>query len=151
MTGLHYTTGDATRPQGARASSSTFAATSVAGAKASCLPSCAAGSSPRRAIARGGSATRISLSSWASTAFALGAACRRFATRRCARDSIASRRSREQGATARLPRIGAGLAAANWGTIEAIIAEESCDQGIEVTLYDLPQSMSPDAEPEEGR
>ncbi len=36
------------------------------------------------------------------------------------------------------PRFGAGLAGANWETVEALILEIWVDSGIEVTVYDLP-------------
>ena len=44
----------------------------------------------------------------------------------------------EHGATVHLPRIGAGLAGGDWASIERIIIEELSDQGIAVTVYDLP-------------
>lgn len=41
-------------------------------------------------------------------------------------------------ATVHMPRMGAGLAGGNWDLISAIIDEELCQNGIEVTVYDLP-------------
>jgi O-acetyl-ADP-ribose deacetylase (regulator of RNase III) len=46
--------------------------------------------------------------------------------------------AREHGATAHMPRIGAGLAGGDWATIEAIIAEELGSRDIAVTVYRLP-------------
>lgn len=45
----------------------------------------------------------------------------------------------EHGATAHMPRIGAGLAGGDWAAIEAIIAEELDSRGIAVTVYSLPR------------
>ena len=47
--------------------------------------------------------------------------------------------AQEHGATAHMPRIGAGLAGGDWATIEAIIAEELGSRGIAVTVYSLPR------------
>lgn len=44
------------------------------------------------------------------------------------------------GATVHMPRMGAGLAGGDWPTIAAIVQEELCDHGVEVTVYDLPGS-----------
>ncbi|MCA9488336.1 MAG: hypothetical protein KC621_00375 [Myxococcales bacterium] len=44
----------------------------------------------------------------------------------------------KQGASVHMPRIGAGLAGGDWGTIEPIVLEELVAEGIDVTVYDLP-------------
>lgn len=41
-------------------------------------------------------------------------------------------------ASVHMPRIGAGLAGGDWTVIERIIQEELADQGVPVTVYDLP-------------
>lgn len=46
--------------------------------------------------------------------------------------------AREQGASAHMPRIGAGLAGGEWQVISAIVKEELVGQGISVTVYVLP-------------
>jgi len=46
--------------------------------------------------------------------------------------------AREHRASVHMPRIGAGLAGGDWTTIEGIIREELADQGVRVTVYDLP-------------
>jgi hypothetical protein len=42
------------------------------------------------------------------------------------------------GATAHMPRIGAGLARGDWNRIEKLILEALVHRGIGVTVYDLP-------------
>jgi O-acetyl-ADP-ribose deacetylase (regulator of RNase III) len=44
------------------------------------------------------------------------------------------------GAAVHMPRIGCGLAGGNWEEINKIIAEELVGRGVEVVVYDLPQS-----------
>lgn len=46
--------------------------------------------------------------------------------------------AKTQRASVHMPRIGAGLAGGQWDTISAIIQHELADQGIAVTVYDLP-------------
>ncbi|WP_027483124.1 macro domain-containing protein [Deinococcus pimensis] len=46
--------------------------------------------------------------------------------------------AREHGASVHMPRIGAGLAGGDWTIIERVIREELTDQGVAVTVYDLP-------------
>ena len=41
-------------------------------------------------------------------------------------------------ASVHMPRIGAGLAGGGWETISAIIEDELCSHGVNVTVYDLP-------------
>ncbi|OLV19207.1 macro domain-containing protein [Deinococcus marmoris] len=41
-------------------------------------------------------------------------------------------------ASVHMPRIGAGLVGGDWTVIEGIVQEELTDQGIAVTVYDLP-------------
>ena len=38
----------------------------------------------------------------------------------------------------RMPRIGVGLAGGNWGIISQIIRQTLCENGVPVTVYDLP-------------
>ena len=45
--------------------------------------------------------------------------------------------AKKQKASVHMPRIGAGLAGGNWDKIEKIIDEEL--EGVEVTVYDLPE------------
>jgi O-acetyl-ADP-ribose deacetylase (regulator of RNase III) len=45
----------------------------------------------------------------------------------------------EQGTSVHMPRIGAGLAGGSWEVISAMVEEELADQGVEVTVYDLPR------------
>ena len=47
----------------------------------------------------------------------------------------------EHDASVHMPRIGAGHASGNWQIISAIIEEELCSHGINVTVYDFPQSL----------
>lgn len=47
----------------------------------------------------------------------------------------------ERGATVHMPRIGAGLAGGDWAIIERIVVEELGDQGVAVTVYDLPKPV----------
>lgn len=56
------------------------------------------------------------------------------------RDGLAevARFATRQGAGVHMPRIGAGLAGGNWGTIAAIVQSQLCDHGVAVTVYDLP-------------
>ena len=44
----------------------------------------------------------------------------------------------EDDATVHMPRIGAGLAGGDWQIISAIIEDELCFHGVNVTVYDLP-------------
>ena len=44
----------------------------------------------------------------------------------------------EHGANVHMPRIGAGLAGGDWTVIEGIVREELDDQGVAVTVHDLP-------------
>ena len=44
----------------------------------------------------------------------------------------------EKGASAHMPRIGAGLAGGDWNTIAGIITDELIEKGVAVTVYDLP-------------
>ena len=46
--------------------------------------------------------------------------------------------AREHGASVHMPRIGAGFAGGDWTVIERVITEELTDQGVAVTVYDLP-------------
>lgn len=46
--------------------------------------------------------------------------------------------AREHGASVHMPRIGAGLAGGDWTVVESIIRKELADQGVAVTVYDLP-------------
>jgi len=47
-------------------------------------------------------------------------------------------RALDDDATVHMPRIGAGLAGGDWEIISAIIEDELCSHGINVTIYDLP-------------
>ena len=47
-------------------------------------------------------------------------------------------RALEDEATVHMPRIGAGLAGGDWEIISAIIEDELCSHGVNVTVYDLP-------------
>ena len=51
--------------------------------------------------------------------------------------------AQEQQATVHMPRIGAGLAGGDWAIIEAIIDEELTAHGLNVTVYDFPQTRTP--------
>lgn len=42
------------------------------------------------------------------------------------------------GASAHMPRIGAGLAGGDWSRIEPLIVERLCARGVDVSVYDLP-------------
>jgi O-acetyl-ADP-ribose deacetylase (regulator of RNase III) len=44
----------------------------------------------------------------------------------------------EKGASAHMPRIGAGLAGGDWDRIAGIITDELVEKGVAVTVYDLP-------------
>lgn len=46
--------------------------------------------------------------------------------------------AREHGASAHMPRLGAGLAGGDWTIISQLLEEELIDRGIPVTVYDLP-------------
>ncbi|UBV44105.1 hypothetical protein LAJ19_14945 (plasmid) [Deinococcus taeanensis] len=46
--------------------------------------------------------------------------------------------AQEHQASVHMPRIGAGLAGGDWTVIERIVQEELTDQGVPVTVYDLP-------------
>jgi O-acetyl-ADP-ribose deacetylase (regulator of RNase III) len=45
--------------------------------------------------------------------------------------------ARELGASVHMPRIGTGLAGGDWSRIERLVQEQLCDQGVDVTVYDL--------------
>jgi len=47
-------------------------------------------------------------------------------------------RALEDEATVHMPRIGAGLAGGDWQIISAIIEDELCSHGVNVTVYVLP-------------
>ena len=47
-------------------------------------------------------------------------------------------RALKDDATVHMPRIGAGLAGGDWEIISAIIEDELCSHGVNVTVYDLP-------------
>lgn len=51
--------------------------------------------------------------------------------------------AQQQQATVHMPRIGAGLAGGDWAIIEAIIDEELTAHGLNVTVYDFPQTRTP--------
>lgn len=44
----------------------------------------------------------------------------------------------ERSASVHMPRIGSGLAGGRWEAIEAIVRTELLDEGVAVTVYDLP-------------
>lgn len=46
-------------------------------------------------------------------------------------------KARALAASVHMPRIGSGLAGGHWSAIAAIIKETLCDQGIQVTVYEL--------------
>jgi O-acetyl-ADP-ribose deacetylase (regulator of RNase III) len=46
-------------------------------------------------------------------------------------------KAKEWQASVHMPRIGCGLAGGEWSRIEPILIETLCQQGIEVTVYDL--------------
>lgn len=48
--------------------------------------------------------------------------------------------AQQMSASVHMPRIGAGLAGGDWQFIRSIIEEELTEQGITVTVYDLPSS-----------
>jgi Zn-dependent peptidase ImmA (M78 family)/O-acetyl-ADP-ribose deacetylase (regulator of RNase III) len=43
------------------------------------------------------------------------------------------------GASVHMPRIGSGLAGGSWEVVEEIVEETLCQQGLKVTVYDLPR------------
>ncbi|MGW7597179.1 Appr-1-p processing protein [Streptomyces antimycoticus] len=43
-------------------------------------------------------------------------------------------------ASVHMPRIGAGLAGGDWSRIEPLIEKQLCEQGVDVTVYDLPST-----------
>lgn len=46
--------------------------------------------------------------------------------------------AKERGATVHMPRIGCGQARGNWHIVSELITELLCEEGINVTVYDLP-------------
>lgn len=48
-------------------------------------------------------------------------------------------KAKEINATVHMPRIGCGLAGGEWRLIEALLTSTLVEQGIEVTVYDLPE------------
>jgi O-acetyl-ADP-ribose deacetylase (regulator of RNase III) len=44
---------------------------------------------------------------------------------------------RELGASVHMPRIGCGLAGGEWSKMEPLIAEQLCEAGVAVTVYDF--------------
>ncbi|MFC1622388.1 macro domain-containing protein [Patescibacteria group bacterium] len=48
--------------------------------------------------------------------------------------------TQKEGATIHMPRIGCGLAGGNWNEIELIIKETLISRGIDVFVYDLPNT-----------
>jgi O-acetyl-ADP-ribose deacetylase (regulator of RNase III) len=49
-----------------------------------------------------------------------------------------AKRAKIYNASVHMPRIGAGLAGGSWDVIEGLIQEALVDQGVSVTVYDLP-------------
>jgi O-acetyl-ADP-ribose deacetylase (regulator of RNase III) len=49
----------------------------------------------------------------------------------------------ELGASVHMPRIGCGLAGGEWPRIEPLIAAGLCERGVDVTVYDPPESAWP--------
>lgn len=49
-----------------------------------------------------------------------------------------SKKAKNLNASVHMPRIGCGLAGGRWNKIQPIITENLIDQGIAVTVYDLP-------------
>lgn len=43
-------------------------------------------------------------------------------------------------ASVHVPRIGAGLAGGEWPRIEALVEQQLCNAGVDVTVYDLPSA-----------
>jgi hypothetical protein len=54
--------------------------------------------------------------------------------------------ARDEGATVHMPRIGCGEAGGNWYIVEDLIRECLCDNGVEVTIYDLQSRRGPKSE-----
>lgn len=48
----------------------------------------------------------------------------------------------ENHASVHMPRIGCGLAGGTWDEVEPMIEDELCARGVEVHVYDLPESMN---------
>jgi len=48
----------------------------------------------------------------------------------------------ETGSAIHMPRIGAGQAGGSWGLVQQLIDEFLCARGLQVTIYDLPQSAT---------
>uniref|UniRef100_A0A7S1T8A5 Macro domain-containing protein n=1 Tax=Compsopogon caeruleus TaxID=31354 RepID=A0A7S1T8A5_9RHOD len=46
--------------------------------------------------------------------------------------------AKERNATVHMPRIGCGLAGGSWDSIEPLILQELVQEGVDVTVYDLP-------------
>jgi Zn-dependent peptidase ImmA (M78 family)/O-acetyl-ADP-ribose deacetylase (regulator of RNase III) len=56
----------------------------------------------------------------------------------------------ERQASVHMPRIGVGYGGGSWGLIERLIDEVLCAHGVEVTVYDLPNSRPSATAPELG-
>jgi len=59
-----------------------------------------------------------------------------------------ARRARETNASLHMPRIGAGQAGGSWTIIEDLIRTTCCEAGVQVTVYDLPGTLSLAEEPQ---
>jgi O-acetyl-ADP-ribose deacetylase (regulator of RNase III) len=63
------------------------------------------------------------------------------ALRRCLEQ--VSSYAREHGMSAHMPRIGAGQAGGSWDIVEDLVSGTLCAAGVEVTVYDLPNAITP--------
>lgn len=53
---------------------------------------------------------------------------------------VKDKRKEGKTVTVHAPRFGSALAGGEWSKIESLIIENLCNEGIEVTIYDLPES-----------
>jgi len=51
--------------------------------------------------------------------------------------------ARQHGMSAHMPRIGAGQAGGSWDIVEELVSGTLCAAGVEVTVYDLPNAITP--------